>query len=146
MDNRILPSNSSGEMPKEVVQLIEYLANPELTMKQIDYLMGWTEGSTRRKLTEYPELKKDVQVARYLNMREAGINKNDCYKAYVEALDAVKVVEGKEVVDHKTRIDAADRILKLYGEDILNNMVVNQTINLANLVNGYGKDKEVNES
>lgn len=131
--------------PPEVVKLIELLVNPNLSMGEIDSLMSWPVGKTRRTLTAYPLLARTANEARVLAFRNSGLEapRLGAYKAIVEALAATKSVQTGDFTwadepDHAIRLKAANQILKVLGDDssaTVNHIEVELHQKIYNLIN-----------
>lgn len=137
MDKNILPAILPNA-PAETQRLIDFLANPNLTTVQIDQEMGFPAGETRRLISRYPALAKKAQEARLMAFRLVGIDspRLKAYTAIKDALEAEKSqpcganefgVEYEKVADHKIRLEAAQKILKILGDDSI------ADINIENL-------------
>jgi hypothetical protein len=123
-----LPAVIKPKSP-ELSRLIEYLADPNLTMSDIDEKMmeefphlvkeGWAIGSTRKKVNKYPILARTKAEARALLWRTVGLSKVDGYKVIADAMSAnTYSLDGTAYPDHKTRLSASDRMLTLMGENV----------------------------
>lgn len=118
------------EPPEEYKKLVELLCDYNLTSDEVDLQMmnivpEWRLGDAKRKMRRYPLLARTVAEGKALAMRQAGADKVESIKRYVEAQGAVKSVPcGSDengtvyssVSDHDVRMKASDRILTLMGE------------------------------
>lgn len=136
--------------PPELVKFIDLLSNPSLVPKDIDYLMGWDAGQTRKKLLQYPILARTANEAKVIAYRMVGVDspRLSAYKAYVDALEATRseqvgydgsTEQGifEKVPDHRIRIDAANKILKSLGDDVgvvVNNNETELHVKIYNLI------------
>ncbi len=112
-------------------KLIDLIANPNLTTKEIDEQMGWHEGETRRLIARCPALMVKANEARILAFKLVGLEapRLGAYKAIKEGLEATKrLPDGSDDIDHKIRLEAAQKILNILGDD-LPPPVINQTNN-----------------
>lgn len=113
------------DVPPEIVDLVRLLADPNLTTADIDMEMNWPAGETRRKLNKYPILARTAQEARILAFRKVGLEspRLAAYQVIADALKANKRVYDNlgnvvdEVIDHKIRLEAAQKMLRILGDD-----------------------------
>ena len=122
-----------NEPPEELRTFLSLVENPTLTTSEIDEemarqypMMGIKPGFTREKLKKYPALARSANQSRITAFRNVGLDspRNSAYQAYADTLKATREIysDGVHVgtePDHRVRIDAAQKILKVLGDETL---------------------------